>query len=345
MFSNFSLGPIDTLVVLGGGPLAIRFIELVSKEGLDVRVVTSPRYVSQTADGTRFLEFLTSNELSHLVTESIESNSVNVFLADLKNPLFLSFGAPWIFNKGIIENLFQDKLLNLHGTRLPQNRGGGGFSWQIMMGYRFGSCLIHRVDEGIDTGEVVEYADFIFPPTARIPLDFELVYRDKNLEFLSKFIEKYRYSNRQVNLVKQSDYLSTYWPRLDTSTNAAIDWNMSPEDVERFICAFDKPYPGAFTLLGNQTVRIRSVQLTAGDGSFHPYQNGLIYRVSKDHCLVALGKKSLIIEEVLDSSGRNILSKVRQGDRFKTPDTLKFNSLSRPTYGPSGLIINKENLL
>lgn len=338
MSSNFTLGPINTLVLLGGGPLVVHLIDSISNKGLKVRVVTSPRYASQKVNGVGFLEFLSSNKIDCLVTESIGSSQVKSFLSELEDPLYLSIGAPWIFKQSAIENLFQEKLLNLHGTRLPQNRGGGGFSWQIMMGYRFGCCLIHRIDEGIDTGDVVEYADFIYPPTTRIPIEFESIYIERNLEFLSSFIEKYRYDNHVVDLKRQPEYLSTYWPRLNTPVNAAIDWSLSPEEVERFICAFDKPYSGAFTLLGDDVVRIRSVQLSSGDGAFHPFQTGLVFRVLKDYCIVALAGKSLIIGEVLDSSGKNIVSKIAIGSRFRTSYPLYFNSLTRPTYGPLGLI-------
>ena len=54
-----------------------------------------------------------------------------------------------------ISSLFKNKLFNLHSTGLPQNRGGGGFSWQIMMGVKSVTAR-HLVDNGIDTGPIIE---------------------------------------------------------------------------------------------------------------------------------------------------------------------------------------------
>ena len=50
----------------------------------------------------------------------------------------LSFGARWIINKKLRDDLFRGLVLNAHGARLPNDRGGGGFSWRIMRGDRIG---------------------------------------------------------------------------------------------------------------------------------------------------------------------------------------------------------------
>ena len=46
--------------------------------------------------------------------------------------------------------------------RLPIDAGGGGFSWRIMRNDRLGNCLVHLVDEGIDTGPILKNNEFIF---------------------------------------------------------------------------------------------------------------------------------------------------------------------------------------
>ena len=41
-------------------------------------------------------------------------------------------GARYIFKKNTIDNFFFNNLVNFHGTRLPLDSGGGGYSWNIM---------------------------------------------------------------------------------------------------------------------------------------------------------------------------------------------------------------------
>ena len=49
-----------------------------------------------------------------------------------------------------------NNLINFHGTRLPLDAGGGGFSWKIMREDRIDNQLVHLIDEGIDTATYLE---------------------------------------------------------------------------------------------------------------------------------------------------------------------------------------------
>ena len=248
----------------------------------------------------------------------------------------LSLGAAWIFKKKIINEIFKNKIFNLHGTRLPQNRGGGGFSWQIMMGNRLGFCQLHLVDSGVDTGNLVRTEEFIYPANCRIPDDYEKLYLKKNFKFVINFIKELRQKGIDIETTKQSEYFSSYWPRLSTSDNGWINWSESIISLERFICAFDKPYEGCKTFLNSNKVFIRSVMSDFGDQSFHTFQSGIIYRKNSSWLMVAADGGSLIIQEVLDESGKNIMKDIQIGDRFVTPSKFLETRLERIVYTPQG---------
>ena len=61
----------------------------------------------------------------------------------------------------------------MHGTRLPKNKGGGGFSWQILNNNRLGCNMIHQIDSGIDTGDIIFFKEYIFSQACKIPEDYE----------------------------------------------------------------------------------------------------------------------------------------------------------------------------
>jgi hypothetical protein len=97
---------------------------------------------------------------------------------------------------------------------------------------------------------------------------------------------------------------------------------MSGIELERFIDAFDDPFKGCLTKLNSnkKIVRIKKVQLHSGENISHKYMKGLIIRNDQEWIVVAVDDKNyLIIEEVLDSKGKNIIDKLREGDRFFTP--------------------------
>ena len=69
---------------------------------------------------------------------------------------------------------------------------------------------------------------------------------------------------------------------------------------------------------------------------------GLVIRNDKDWIVVALNSKShtLLIEKVNNIKGNNILSKIRAGDRFFTPN--KFIESSRIKRTKIGIFGNKK---
>ena len=332
------IGPIKGLVLVGGGQILLELSRWASAEFLDVLVVTSPRHAEECMPGGLDLRSsLSEIDVNFIEIDDIDSLEVSNFLSETNGWLFLSIGAAWIFKESTIKNLFRDRLLNIHGSRLPTNRGGGGFSWQIMMGNRFGFSLIHKINGGIDTGPIVSFEEYLFPHSCRKPSDFEVVYQMKSLEFTKLFISKVRAKVCLYPEIEQLEYLSTYWPRLNTDINGWINWNWAGVEIERFILAFDDPYAGALTTYNSTPVHLKGVFLTAQDALFHPFQSGLVYRVSKNWICVAVPGGTLIIESVVDQNGVSVIDSIKPGDRFMTPSNNLDMSYSRVVYTPDGL--------
>ena len=337
-----TIGPIKEIVLLGGGKLLRELILWAKSEKIKVKVITSPRHEKEYVDKNKFSNFLREQKIQYITTNDINTKLVKDFLRNSSNVFYLSCGSSWIFNSSAIISLFNNKLFNLHSTGLPQNRGGGGYSWQIMMGIKFGYSTLHLVDSGIDTGPIIKNEQFLFPAGARIPIDFEKVAEKNNLKFVTKFITDNRYKKKIIQITPQQKYLSTYWPRLNSEISSWIDWSMSPEELERFICAFDDPYSGAKTLVNGKIVKIKGAYLSSQDGPFHSYQNGIIYRKGKNWLCVALNKLTLIITKILDEKHRNIFEKINVGDRLATPGKKLELSHKRIIYSPSGLKKEKK---
>ena len=108
-------------------------------------------------------------------------------------------------------------------------------------------------------------------------------------------------------------------------------------EIERFILAFDDPYAGALTTYNSTPVHLKGVFLTAQDALFHPFQSGLVYRVSKNWICVAVPGGTLIIESVVDQNGVSVIDSIKPGDRFMTPSNNLDMSYSRVVYTPDGL--------
>ena len=323
--------------MLGGGHLLLALARWCKSEEAPISVITAPRHAADKIEHDNSLDqILTEENIPFIIVKDIAAEEVSDFLGDLKNAFCLSVGAAWIFKKETINGLFCGRLFNLHGTRLPQNRGGGGISWQIMMGNRFGFCQLHLVDGGLDTGNIVKTEEFLYPPSCRIPKDYKDVYLRKNLDFVIDFIEKLRQGGVDIETTKQTEYFSSYFPRLNTIDHGWINWDDKVIQLEKFICAFDEPYEGAKCFWNDQIVFIKKVCVDFQDQKFHPYQSGIIYRNNgKWLCVCAIGG-SLIIEEIVDSDGKNLLLEIKVGDRLVTKSKNLDGRLKRVVYTPTG---------
>lgn len=274
-----------------------------------------------------------SLKLEHVVFDKIDVEFFNHLesVYDIENTLFISLGSRLIFKEKTI-NFLKGNLINFHGTRLPYDSGGGGFSWKIMRQDRIDNQLVHIIDEGIDTGPIIDYKSSLFPKTCCIPSDYEKYRLGKFLEFYESFIKKLL-ENQSFILKPQIDYIGRYNPRLSTLDNGYIDWSLEPFELYNFINSFDDPYPGSLTYLNSGDygpLHIKSVHLHGGDSVSHPYMTGLVSRHDKDWIIVnTTGKYSLIIEKVITGSGKNILDLIKPGDRFFTPFEKLDESISK----------------
>jgi methionyl-tRNA formyltransferase len=327
-------GTIKRLLLLGGGTTCLEFARIGLARGFDVKVVTSERHAAEESGGESFFQKLRKIGINPLVASSMKDPAVRSLITE--QTLGISFGAAWIFTPDLIA-CFGGRLLNVHAAALPRNRGAEGFSWRILRGDRNGALCLHLVEAGIDTGLVLRMASFEYPATCRTPGDFARHTLQRNLLFLDQFLGDV-VAGIEFPLSTQDESASTYFPRLNTEKNGWVDWSWEVRSIERFICAFDEPYPGAATLLRGQPVRLRGC-IAAQDGEdFHPFMSGLVYRTESNALYVAANGGGLKISMVEDFTGRSLTREIAPGARLHTPRDILDTALAfHAIYTPEGL--------
>jgi methionyl-tRNA formyltransferase len=320
--------PLSHLTMLGYSPVMLPLADWARGKGLGVSILTSPDQADQLRQAG-VVDFRVFDKLDDRAAASLPE-------AFQASGVAISLGARWIFRAPVLESLFYGRLLNAHGTRLPLDRGGGGFSWRIMRGDRIGSLTLHLVDEGIDTGSIVACEDYVIPAGLRTSAAIAADYEHRLADFLVGFLER---GAPMGGLQAQNMSLATYYPRLHTPTHGWIDWSWPAADIERFILAFDDPFPGARTCWRDRIVTVRQAQLHVGEVAHHPFQAGLIVRNNGRWLVVALGgRESLIVERLFSEEGDDLLVGIREGDRLFTPKQRLDEAMEqRVTIGPQGL--------
>ena len=252
-------------------------------------------------------------------TESIRwipTNKINIGLIKEyfdENTLGLLVNASWIVKQDIID-LFRGRLFNYHNTRLPQERGAAAYSWKILSQCREGALTIHRVVSIIDAGDIVKQKELIFPKECRIPADFYKYIEKYETVFLVDFLK-----GKELVCIQQKEQDSIYMPKLDTMLNGFLNWEWSVKEIELFINAFDDPHQGVSTFLNKERLHLKKCFQAEGKTKFHSFQVGIIYRKTSESIFVAAKGGGLEIREVFDSTGRNVLSKIKIGQRLHTP--------------------------
>ena len=311
--NQFYIKNLKNVVFLGQSDYFLDYIKINNSLKLKTIIITS-------SDQSKFID----KKIKFKVFDNLDQKFRKFILKNVKieNTIFISLAARNIFKKDIIKNFFLNNLINFHGTRLPLDAGGGGFSWKIMREDRIDNQLVHLIDQGIDTGPIIDNHLSLYPNNCQIPKDFENYRYKKFIEFYSKVLKKIK-NGFVFDLKHQINYLGRYNPRLNTETDGLINWDLESYDLFNFINAFDDPYKGASTFLNNGKfgkLYIKKIHLHGGDSSNHPYMSGIVSRHDKDWIVVSTrSKHMLLIEKVLNKDGENIIKKIKVGDRFYTP--------------------------
>jgi methionyl-tRNA formyltransferase len=310
----------------------------------EILVLTGPRQAEMLAHtGETWEVFLKRLKIKCFFAESLQKcPGLFKFITD--QTIGISSGSPYIFSKDIIER-FGHRIINGHSSRLPQQRGGGGYSWMIMQGNRVGYAVWHLVDEGIDNGDILALKEFEYPVSCQYPEDY---LNEKSIHEYGVFKSLLQDIKLKKPLQRngQSEHMSIYMPRLLTDVHGFIDWKWSGQEIERFAQAFGRPYKGASTFLMGKQVRVRSATSVTFDGTFHPFQYGIIYRLFENGVYVACKNGSLRCSLFRKDGIKPIEYKSNLiGERLYTPaEYLETAMRTRVEFLPKGPVI-KDRML
>jgi methionyl-tRNA formyltransferase len=294
------------------GPLSTLSFYL-KKNKIKFLIVTDLEHLKKKVDNfTFFVQILRKNNYEYISVKKLDSTYLKKYIN--KDTLGISINSIWKFDKSTI-NLFQGKLYNYHAADLPTERGAGVITWRILMKKKkYASINIHEVSEEFDTGKIVKSKKFILPNDKKMPYEqLSLIQKNEKL-FLEKFLKDFL-NKKKFYKIKQSNKNSYYWPRLNSDVDGLINWSWTAVEIIDFIIGFSKPFNGAFSFLSGTKVRIFNAKKIKLKEKFHPFQNGIIFRLHKNFFYVAVGKYALKIS-VSDMIGLNKKTTYYLGKRF-----------------------------
>jgi len=189
----------------------------------------------------------------------------------------------------------------IHASLLPQMRGGAPLNWAILTGARRTGVTLFELSDGVDDGPVYRQAEIHL---GERPVITELVEEanTRSVDLVKECIP--RIADGTLRPVPQSGTPSYSLQR--TPEDGAIDWRQSTQAIDRLLRATSHPYPGAFTSLNGEVIRIWSAE-PLGDVRVHGVP-GQLWRMPNElsPCVVT-GDGSLILQDATDDHGVSVI--------------------------------------
>lgn len=180
--------------------------------------------------------------------------------------------------------------INVHASLLPKYRGAAPIQWAVINGDEVSGVTIMRMDEGLDTGDMIakvsvplakdETGGSLFDRLAKAGADLCV----ETMETIEKGTAQYE---------KQDEALATHTTMIHKKMGK-INWTSSAAEIERLIRGLN-PWPSAYTALNGKTIKIWSAEcLPGGDSS----KAGTVVQVDKQNLIVQTGDGMLSLKEV-----------------------------------------------
>ena len=190
----------------------------------------------------------------YILIKKLNTENSRKILKKIASDIFIIAGFPIILKKKIF-NIPKQMTINLHGGPLPQYRGGSPLNWQIINKEKNIGISIIKVDEGIDTGELLAQTRF----NLSIKDDIKTVHKKANTLFF-KLLKNVliKISNKKLKIKKQNNITKyKYWKQRSDLDGSIHLKKKTAQDIEYHVKALTKPYPGAWVKLdGNKKLRI-----------------------------------------------------------------------------------------
>lgn len=226
-------------------------------------IITLKDEKAKNKSGRVYLDdFATKNKCPLLKIDNINDQIVRDSLISYKIDWLFIIGWSQIANKELLETP-RNGCLGMHPTLLPEGRGRAAIPWAILKGLKETGVTLFRLDEGVDTGDIVGFEKIeINDQTTATDL-----YNEINRLHVA-LIDKYWSDiiDEKIDFTKQDESLASEWPGRRPEDGEIFN-TMTMSEAERLVRAVTHPYPGAFYQGEEHSIRIWSAEVNKHFGT------------------------------------------------------------------------------
>ncbi len=215
--------------------------------------------------------------------------------------------------------------INLHGSLLPKYRGRCPLNWAVINGEKETGVTLHYMTEKPDNGDILAQEKFAIGAndTAK---DVHMNATRAAAKLLKTALPKLRKGT--LKAVKQDEKKATYFGGRKPE-DGAIDWGKTASEVRNLVRGVTRPYPGAFSFLGEKKYIFWDVSEARGAAKAFP---GTVLSVNP--LTIACGKGAVTVnyaqqEGGLYSSGAQLAEDCKLVEKMTFTSSLRGNAPQR----------------
>lgn len=181
--------------------------------------------------------------------------------------------------------------INVHSSLLPKHRGSAPINWSIIKGDQVTGVTTMFTDKGMDTGDILLMRETPIGPKENAgELTDRLAVMGAQL-----LIETIRALEAgTLSRIPQDHAAATYEPKMDKELGR-IDWSRPAQEVDALVRG-TTPWPGAFTTLGDQTIKV--FELAVRDGSASGAPGEIVAADAKQGLVVSCGDHDVLLTQI-----------------------------------------------
>ena len=308
------------VIFMGTPDFATGTLEKIVLAGHEVvGVVTQPdkpKGRGKTLMPTPVKEVAVKYNLPVYQPKKVREPEVVELLRGLKPDVIVVAAFGQIISKEILE-MPKYGCINVHASLLPAYRGAAPIQWAVINGDKESGVTIMQMDEGIDTGDMIEK---VVVPIAEDETGGSLF--DKLSQAGAKLCVKVLQDLEDGKAVreKQPEESTTPYARMIDKKMGAIDWEKPAKEIEQLIRGLN-PWPSAYTRLQGKTLKIWKAEVLLEHSQEAP---GQITEVTKDSIVVQTGQGRLkILELQLEGKKRMDAASFLRGYALKEGESFR----------------------
>lgn len=287
------------IVFMGTPQFAVKSLEACLELGDVVAVVTQPdkpRGRGQEVSFSPVKTLAVSRGLAVLQPVKLRGTDFAQTLTALKPDVAVVTAYGKILPKDVLEAPAHG-CVNVHASLLPRFRGAAPIQWAIAAGdEKTGVCLM-KMDEGMDTGDVIDRAELPIGPG-----DTSATLHDALSALGGEVLRRAlpRYLSGELAPMPQPVDGVVMAPMI-RKEDGQLDFRRPAVELERRLRAFT-PWPGAWTTLEGQLFKVHGAAVAGGQG-----EPGTILSAGPDGIEVACGAGSLRLTSV-QPEGKRVMT-------------------------------------